>query len=63
MQKTRKWTLAALVYILDMARINTQTVFSMHSNVSNTNSSDFSLDIVKALPTPHMESCKFIYQN
>lgn len=61
MQKIRKWTLAALSYVLDMARINTQTVFTMNINVSNTNNFDFSWDMVKGLPTPHMESCKFIY--
>ena len=61
MQKIRKWTLAALSYVLDTARINTQTVFTMNINVSNTNSFDFSWDMVKGLAIPHMESCKFIY--
>ena len=61
MQKIRKWTLAASSYVLDTARINTQTVFTMNINVSNTNSFDFSWDMVKGLPKPHMESCKFIY--
>lgn len=59
MEKIGKWTLA----VLDMVRINTQTVLIINNDFSNTNSFDFGWDMVKALPTPSIESCKSIYQN
>lgn len=59
MEKIGKWTLS----VLDMTRFNTQIVLIINNDFSNTNSFDFGWDMVKALPTPYIESCKFIYQN
>lgn len=54
--KSRKWTLAVLAYMLDTARINSQTIFALNNELEprKTSSFKFGWHIVNALVTPHL---------
>lgn len=53
--KTRKWTLVAHAYILDIVRVNAQTIAT--ANGATVKSSfEFAWELVLALAKPHMQS-------
>ena len=54
--KTRKWTLIALSYVLDMARINSQTVYVINNAKDDVDSFEFGLEFMKALVKPNMHT-------
>lgn len=58
--KSRRWTVNALAYILDTARINSQTIYSIKTNEDPRTSSSltFGWNLAKALCTPQIERRK-----
>ena len=59
MQKTRKGTLVTVACVLDITGINSQIVFTMNDNVSNTKSFGFAWDLMKALVKLHRKCFLF----
>ena len=53
-QKTRKWTLVALTYVLDMSRVNRQAIYAMNSRDTPTKSLEFGWELIISLIKPHM---------
>ena len=53
-QKTRKWTLVALTYVLDMSRVNSQAIYAMNSRDTRTKSFQFGWELIISLIKPHM---------
>ena len=53
--KTRKWTLVALSYVLDMARINSQAIYVISNAKEDVDSFEFGLELMKALVKPNMD--------
>ena len=47
--KTRKWTLVALSYVLDMARTNSQTVYKINNKKTEVDSFEFGWELAKSL--------------
>ena len=47
--KTRKWTLVALSYVLDMARTNSQTVYKINNEKTEVDSFEFGWEPAKSL--------------
>ena len=45
-QKTQKGTVVALAYIVDMARVNSQTIFDINTRQNKVNSFDFGWDLM-----------------
>ena len=58
--KSRRWTVNALAYILDTARENSQTIYSIANNLDPRKSSalTFGWNLVKALCCPQIERRK-----
>ena len=54
--KTRKWTLAALSYVLDMARINSHAIYVISNAKEDVDSFDFEWELMKALVKPNMHT-------
>ena len=54
--KTRKWTLVALSYVLDMARINRKAIFVTNNAKEDVNSFEFGWKLMKALVKPNMHT-------
>ena len=54
--KSRKWTMNVLNYLLDTARVNSQSVYCKvkNENVRTSNSYRFAMDLAKALIVPHI---------
>ena len=55
--KTRKWTLVALSYVLDMARINSHAIYVMNNAKEDADSFKFGWDLMKAFVKPDMYTC------
>ena len=55
--KTRKWKLVALLYVLDMARINCLAIYVKKSTKENGDSFEFGWELMKALIKPNMQAC------
>ena len=55
--KSKKWTMVALAYILDMARVNSDTMYALNSDIDpcNVRSFEFAFDLVRALLKPQIE--------
>ena len=47
--KTKRWTLLALSYVLDMARTNSQTVYKINNEKTEVDSFEFGWDLAKSL--------------
>ena len=54
--KTRKWTLFALLYVLDMAHINSQAIYVINNAKEDVNSFEFGWELRKALVKPNMHT-------
>ena len=54
--KTRKWTLVALSYVLDMARINRKAIFVINNAKEDVDSFEFGWELMKALVKPNMHT-------
>ena len=54
--KTRKWTLVALSYMLDMAHINSQAMYVINNAKVDADSFEFGWDTMKALIKPNMHT-------
>ena len=56
--KFRKWTMAVFSYMLDIARINSQTLFAFNHNTNprQTSSVKFGWRIGNAFVTPHLQA-------
>ena len=52
--KTRKWTLVALSYVLDKARINSPTIYVINNAKEDLYSFEFRWELMKALVKPNM---------
>ena len=52
-QKTRKWTLVALVYVLDMSRVNNQAIYAVNTKDTSTESFEFGWELMISLIKPH----------
>ena len=55
--KTRKWTLVALSYVLDMARKNSQTIYVINNAKEDVDSFEFGWELMKALVKPNIHTC------
>jgi hypothetical protein len=55
--KSRKWTMTALCYILDTARVNSQTLWSLNNlkNPIKVNSFDYGYELCMALIVPQIQ--------
>jgi hypothetical protein len=55
--KSNKWTMNTFCYLLDTARVNSQSIYYKVKNesVRNSNSYKYAMDLAKALITPHIE--------
>ena len=55
--KCKRWPMVALAYLLDAARVNSQSIYFKvkKENVRNSDSYKYGMDLVKALITPHIE--------
>ena len=47
--KTIEWTLVALSYVLDMARINSEAIYVINNAKEDVDSSEFGWELLKAL--------------
>ena len=54
--KTRKWTLVALSYVLDIARINSQAIYVINNAKEDVDSFEFGWELMKALVKPNMHT-------
>ena len=54
--KTRKWTLVALSYMLDMARINSQAIYVINKAKVGVDSFEFAWELMKALVKCNMHT-------
>ena len=54
--KTRKWTLVALSYVLDMARINSQDIYVINKAKEDVDSFEFGWELMKGLLKPNMHT-------
>ena len=54
--KTRKWTKKVVEYMLDVSRVNAQTIFCLNNgmNPRKYDSAEFSKQLAMALILPHM---------
>ena len=54
--KSRRWTITAFSYVLDMARVNSSTVFAMNNSVDPTKQDSFSYleKLVRQMVEPHI---------
>ena len=55
-QKTRKWTLVSLAYVLDMSRVNSQRIYAINTRYTSTKSFEFSWELMISLIKPHMSN-------
>ena len=55
--ETRKWTSVPLSYVLDMARINSQTIYVINNTKEDVDSFEFGCEPMKALVKPNMHTC------
>ena len=46
--KTRKWTLVALSYVLDMAHVNSQAIYVTNNAKEGEDSFEFGLELMEA---------------
>ena len=55
--KSRKWTMVVLAYILDMARVDSSTIYVLNNDIGPCNlvSFEFAFDLVMALVKPQIE--------
>ena len=55
--KCKRWPLVAFCYLLDAARVNSQSIYFKvkKENVRNSDSYKYGMKLVKALITPHIE--------
>ena len=53
--KLCKWTITALSYILDIARINSQATYVINNKINTTDSFIFDWELTEALVLPHMK--------
>ena len=57
--KSARWTLTVFAYMLDTARVNSQTLFCLNNNINpgarNNSSFRYGWNIVLALVTPHLQ--------
>ena len=55
--KSRKWTMGALVYILDMGRVTSATTYALNNDIDpcNLSSFEFAFDLDMALVKPQIE--------
>lgn len=60
--KSRRWSMAAFAYILDTARINAQTIYSINKSVDprKSKSFEFGWELVMSLITPHINTRKSV---
>ena len=54
--KTRKWTLVALSYELDMAHRNSQAIYVINNAKEDVDSFEFGWELMKALVKPNMHT-------
>ena len=54
--KTGKWTIVAMSYVLDMARMNSQTVYEANNSINGFNSFDPGWLLVNSHVAPHMHN-------
>ena len=54
--KTRKWTLVALSYVLDMARINSLAIYVINNTKEDVYRFEFGWELMKALVKPNMHT-------
>ena len=54
--KTKKWTLVALSYVLDMARINSQAIYVINNATEYAEIFEFGWKLMKALGNPNMHT-------
>ena len=54
--KTRKWTLVALSYVLDMARINSRAIYVINDAKEDVDSFEFGWELMKALVKSNMHT-------
>ena len=52
--KTRKWTLVALSYVLDISRINNHAIYVINNAKEDVDSFEFGWELMKALGKPNM---------
>ena len=55
-QKTRKWTLVALAYVLDISRVNSQAIYAMNTRDTSTKSFEFGWELMVLLIKHHMSN-------
>lgn len=55
---SRRWTMAAFAYVLDTARVNSQTMYAINTKCDprSVDSFNFGWDLVLELTTPHIRS-------
>ena len=58
--KSKRWTIAAFAYVIDTARVNAGTLFSLKKNTDprKLNSFQFGLDLARSLVLPHLKRRK-----
>ena len=55
-QKTKKWTLVVLAYVLDMTTVNSQAIYAMNTRNTSTKSFEFGWELMILLIKPHMSN-------
>ena len=55
-QKTKKWTLVVLAYVLDMTTVNSQAIYAMNTRDTSTKSFEFGWELMILLIKPHMSN-------
>ena len=55
-KKQEKWRLVALAYVLDMSRVNSQTIYAMNKRYTSTKSFEFGWELMISLIKPHMSN-------
>ena len=55
--KSRKWTLVALSYVLEMAHLNSQAIYVINNAREDVGSFEFGWELMKALIKPNMCTC------
>ena len=55
--KSRRWTMTAFAYILDITRVNSQTIFAVNNNNNprELNSFKYGWELAMGLATPHLQ--------
>ena len=55
-QKTRRWTLAASAYVLDICRVSSQAIYAMNTRNASTKGFELGLDLIILLMKPYMSN-------